>query len=91
MMRTTTLFAALAIAVSISACKQTPFEEQSTAKKLNTLKRTSATDPQWTRAWAGKQVYEQYCSGCHGLKGDGKGVAASMLETKPRNFARGMF
>lgn len=90
-MRRTTLFAALAVAVSISACKQTPFEEQSSAKKINMLKRASVADAEWSRVWAGKQVYETYCSGCHGLKGDGKGVAASMLGTKPRNFTRGMF
>ena len=91
MMRMTTLLAAMAIAVGISACKQTPFEEQSSAKKINTLKRASSSDAEWNRVWAGKQVYETYCSGCHGLKGDGKGVAAAMLMTKPRNFTRGMF
>jgi cytochrome c oxidase cbb3-type subunit 2 len=90
-MRRSTLFALFLIGITISACKQTPFEEQSSAKKINTLKRGSATEAQWVRVWEGKQVYETYCSGCHGLKGDGKGIAAAMLDTKPRNFTRGMF
>jgi cytochrome c oxidase cbb3-type subunit 2 len=39
----------------------------------------------------GQQVYEQYCSGCHGVNGDGKGPAAEMLITKPRNFTKALF
>jgi cytochrome c oxidase cbb3-type subunit I/II len=80
----------LAIAF-LSGCKQTPFEEESTAKKINTLKRKDVSDIQWTRVWAGKQVYETYCSGCHGLKGDGKGPANAMLSVMPRNFTKAMF
>ncbi|MBI4971045.1 MAG: c-type cytochrome [Candidatus Omnitrophica bacterium] len=34
----------------------------------------------------GKKSYDTYCIGCHGVKGDGKGVAASFLNPKPRNF-----
>lgn len=90
-MRRTTLFALFLIAGAVSSCKQTPFEEQSSAKKLNTLKRSAVSDDKWVRAWEGKQVYETYCSGCHGLKGDGKGLAAAMLDVKPRNFTRGMY
>src|SRR4026207_1103037 len=91
MMRVTTLFAGVLLFIGLLSCKQTPFEEQSSAKKLNTLKRSSVGEEKWVRAWEGKQVYETYCSGCHGLKGDGKGPAAAMLEVKPRNFTRGMF
>lgn len=76
---------------SFASCKQTPFEEESTSKKINTLKRSKSTDLQWSRVWAGKQVYETYCSGCHGLKGDGKGPAHDMLAVMPRNFTRAMF
>ena len=79
------------IVVFLASCKQTPFEEESSAKKINTLKRSKVTDAQWTRIWAGKAVYETYCSGCHGLKGDGKGPAVEMLSVQPRNFTRGMF
>ncbi|MFI5263524.1 MAG: cytochrome c [Candidatus Kapaibacterium sp.] len=75
----------------LSGCKQTPFEEESTAKKINTLKRSKTTDAEWSHIWAGKQVYETYCSGCHGIHGDGKGPATEMLSVQPRNFTRAMF
>lgn len=39
----------------------------------------------------GKQVYERYCVGCHGDKGDGKGPAARLLVVKPRDFTKGVF
>ncbi len=39
----------------------------------------------------GKQVYERYCIGCHGDKGDGKGPAARLLVVKPRDFTKGVF
>ncbi len=37
----------------------------------------------------GKQIYAEYCMSCHGVKGDGKGVAAKGLATPPRNFTSG--
>ncbi len=87
----TTLAGLLCLAIAMSACKQTPFEQQANAKKLNTLKRSEVSEAVWLRAWEGKQVYETYCSGCHGVKGDGKGPASAMLSTQPRNFTRAMF
>lgn len=39
----------------------------------------------------GQQVYETYCVGCHGEKGDGRGPAAPMLLVKPRDFTKGVF
>jgi mono/diheme cytochrome c family protein len=39
----------------------------------------------------GKVVYDKYCVGCHGAAGDGKGVAAKRLITKPRDFTSGLF
>ena len=68
----------------LSSCKQTPFEEEATAKKINTVKRKDVSDAQWTRIWAGKAVYETYCSGCHGMKGDGKGPGAAIAEAADR-------
>ncbi|KAA3604939.1 MAG: hypothetical protein DWQ01_20255 [Planctomycetota bacterium] len=38
----------------------------------------------------GAQVYEQYCSGCHGIQGDGQGEAANFLVPRPRNFRYGV-
>ena len=40
----------------------------------------------------GKEVYERRCVGCHGVKGDGNGVAATfMYNQRPRNFTLGVF
>ncbi len=43
------------------------------------------------KATEGRKVYEKYCIGCHGDKGDGNGVAAEDLIIKPRNFTLGVF
>jgi cytochrome c oxidase cbb3-type subunit I/II len=40
----------------------------------------------------GKHLYERRCSGCHGLKGDGNGPAATfMYKFRPRNFNQAVF
>jgi cytochrome c oxidase cbb3-type subunit I/II len=39
----------------------------------------------------GKEVYGRRCIGCHGEKGDGNGPAAAFLQTKPRDFTKGIF
>ncbi len=39
----------------------------------------------------GRLVYIKYCIGCHGEYGDGQGVAAKRLITKPRDFTRGIY
>lgn len=39
----------------------------------------------------GKQVYMEYCSACHGLKGDGNGAAAKGSFPPPRNFKQGLY
>jgi cytochrome c oxidase cbb3-type subunit 2 len=39
----------------------------------------------------GHRVYLEYCVGCHGEAGDGRGVAAERLLTKPRDFTRGIY
>lgn len=38
----------------------------------------------------GKQIYTEYCMACHGVKGDGNGVAAKGLQPPPRNFTLGI-
>lgn len=40
---------------------------------------------------SGKMLFENRCSGCHGIKGDGRGPASSMLDIKPRDLTRGIF
>ncbi len=40
----------------------------------------------------GKEVYERRCIGCHGVKGDGNGPAATFLhQVRPRAFTAGIF
>lgn len=39
----------------------------------------------------GKVLYDQWCSQCHGEKGDGKGPAADFVFPKPRDFTKGTY
>ncbi|MEZ6100178.1 MAG: c-type cytochrome [Pirellulaceae bacterium] len=39
----------------------------------------------------GQDVYQQRCAACHGVTGDGNGVAAEYLDPKPRDYRRGIF
>ncbi len=39
----------------------------------------------------GQRAYVAFCSGCHGIEGDGGGPAARHLEPRPRNFRSGIF
>jgi mono/diheme cytochrome c family protein len=40
---------------------------------------------------AGKALYIQECSGCHGERGNGSGPAAEFLEPRPRDFTKRLF
>ena len=40
---------------------------------------------------AGKKLYDQYCSQCHGDQGDGKGIATPRLKPEPRDFTSGKY
>jgi mono/diheme cytochrome c family protein len=39
----------------------------------------------------GREVYERWCSQCHGAEGDGMGPAAAYMLPRPRDFTRGLF
>lgn len=43
------------------------------------------------RAKHGKDLYQRYCIGCHGIKGDGQGENAPFIDPKPRDFTLGIF
>jgi mono/diheme cytochrome c family protein len=47
------------------------------------------TSPSLRQAELGREVYANYCVGCHGEKGDGNGPAARFLDPKPRDFRLG--
>ncbi len=40
---------------------------------------------------AGKALYQERCSQCHGEAGDGNGVMADLLDPRPRDFRRGVY
>ena len=44
---------------------------------------------EWLRR--GMEVYQARCASCHGVTGDGKGVAAANLDPKPRDYRKGIF
>ncbi len=37
----------------------------------------------------GRKLYAMYCTVCHGMKGDGQGQLAGLLDPKPRNHTDG--
>src|SRR5262249_33781165 len=39
----------------------------------------------------GEAVYSRYCVACHGVTGDGNGIAAAHLIPKPRDYRMGTF
>ena len=39
----------------------------------------------------GAEIYSRYCIQCHGVTGDGKGVAAEYMIPKPRDYRPGIF
>ncbi len=40
---------------------------------------------------AGKALYGEHCSQCHGDAGDGEGLMADLLRPRPRDFRRGIY
>jgi cytochrome c oxidase cbb3-type subunit I/II len=53
-----------------------------------------AAMPRRSEEWIeeGRRLYTRRCSGCHGLKGDGNGPAATfMYKFRPRNFNQAVF
>jgi DMSO reductase family type II enzyme heme b subunit len=51
----------------------------------------AATKPEPGGTRPGEAVYQQHCSPCHGVNGDGKGAASVWLFPRPRNFSAGLF
>lgn len=60
-------------------------------------------EPHWEEALApripqspelaarGREIFESRCAGCHGLRGDGNGPAAPLMQPRPRDLTSGVF
>ena len=71
----------LIVAVFAFAHEKTGWIAPAEAKKMkNPIKATKASIQK------GKEIYENKCALCHGVKGDGKGPTAAGLNPKPTNF-----
>ena len=71
----------LAMTVLVFAHEKTGWIAPEEAKKIkNPVKATKVSIQK------GKEIYEQKCGLCHGVKGDGKGPASAGLNPKPTNF-----
>ncbi len=75
----------LCLALAAPALPAAAQDEEEDASRLA----AALNQPQLIRQ--GKEVYERYCVGCHGEKGDGNGPAARWLDPKPRDFTRAAF
>lgn len=42
-------------------------------------------------ASAGKEPYDRWCAGCHGVEGNGAGPAAGTMLPRPRDFTSGLY
>ena len=50
------------------------------------------TDHPWySDMKGGQELYNQQCTPCHGVQGDGKGYLAAGLDVKPRDFRQGTY
>lgn len=73
--------AGVAIALALGGCESTDWGPD----QLGRGHTSAAID----ELKLGRQVYSNYCAGCHGENGDGNGPAAKFLNPKPRDFHAG--
>lgn len=73
--------AAVVLAASLSSCAAEDWGPDEMSH--GTSKAEAAT------LAVGRESYETYCAGCHGLAGDGEGPAARFLDPKPRDLRKG--
>ena len=71
----------LPITVLVFANEKTGWGAPEKAKKMN-----NPIKPTEVSIQKGKEIYEKKCALCHGVKGDGKGLASEGLNPKPANF-----
>lgn len=80
---------ALADEVAVTAAAPDPDAARDETDKQSAAGATIVlTQPQRVRA---DGLYAQHCAACHGVNGDGNGLAARFLFPKPRDFRSGHF
>ncbi len=57
-----------------------------TQSKVIELAHLPVAPPSWPSLLSGKQIFENTCSKCHGMEGNGDGPNAAALKPKPFNF-----
>lgn len=70
------------LAVFTFSCKDTHFKEDIIVAGGRYVKTDTLN--------YGKSVYTEYCMACHGVDGDGRGVASKGMAVPPRNFQLGL-
>lgn len=76
-------FLTLGAALALSACSDNTFKED---KIFAGGLVVSSHDLN-----AGKMLYTEYCMACHGVDGDGRGVAHKGMQVPPRDFTMGVY
>ncbi len=75
----------------MTACGDAQLEEA----EIDTSRRPAdfgyQTSVQTALLLEGRKAYEQYCVGCHGVSGDGRGPASRFLNPGPRSFVKADF
>lgn len=77
------LLLSLVLLLSFVSCSKQTFTEDVTFAGSNHVKAETLNK--------GQKIYTEYCMPCHGVKGDGKGVAAKGLQVPPRDFTLGIY
>lgn len=72
--------------VTYSVAREEGFIASSKEPPKTEVKKEASSDSKLLAE--GKEVYDNNCSGCHGLEGNGNGAAAAALNPKPRNFIK---
>jgi mono/diheme cytochrome c family protein len=83
MKRAVLALTSLFILLSMTSCSENHFREDKVFAGGLYVKKETLNK--------GKQIYTEYCMACHGVKGDGKGVAAKAMKVPPRDFTKGVF
>ena len=81
----------LFVLVVFSGCGSEPIPHQAQAKKTDTIvqKEFQPVMDVGSVTEKTRQVYRQYCTQCHGVKGHGDGINAPYLVVPPRDHTKG--